>query len=445
MMKMKTHWTGGQFSIFRVVFGFYLLQHFLALLPWGPEIFSSAGVLPDGNLSPLLRLFPNIFLMSSSALAVELCLVAGALFSLFLIIGRFDRLMAVLIWYLWACLYGRNPLIGNPSLPFIGWLLLAHALIPSHSFKAISARTGGETLNWRFPEDIFLAAWILMSVAYLYSGYTKLVSPSWVDGSALSRVLANPLARDTILRTFLLSLPPWLLKTATWSGLALELSFAPLVLFPRLRPWIWLAMVGLHLGLVFLVNFADLTLGMLIVHFFTFDPGWIRSPQRANEQIFFDGHCGLCHGFVRFVLREDQSDQPFSFAPLQGELVRSRITDAARAQLPDRTSVMPFVPRYAKRSSVPRKNCVRWFLCNGAHAFEIDLAACPSPNLKSTLRAPGGGFTLGLAVDVCRSLRKISPHFRTGSGITYPDCAGSPARSSCTVTCPIENSCASNC
>jgi len=32
--------------------------------------------------------------MSSSALAVELCLVAGALFSLFFIIGRFDRLMA---------------------------------------------------------------------------------------------------------------------------------------------------------------------------------------------------------------------------------------------------------------------------------------------------------------------------------------------------------------
>jgi hypothetical protein len=120
MMKMKTHWTGGQFRIFRVVFGFYLLQHFLALLPWGPEIFSSAGVLPDENLSPLLRLFPNIFLMSSSAVAVELCLVAGALFSLLFIIGRFYRFMAVLIWYLWACFCGRNPLIGNPSLPFIG-------------------------------------------------------------------------------------------------------------------------------------------------------------------------------------------------------------------------------------------------------------------------------------------------------------------------------------
>src|SRR5260221_13425010 len=76
MMKMKTHWTGGQFRIFRVVFGFYLLQHFLALLPWRPEIFSSAGVLRGGNLSRLFRLFPNIFLMSSSALGVERCLVA---------------------------------------------------------------------------------------------------------------------------------------------------------------------------------------------------------------------------------------------------------------------------------------------------------------------------------------------------------------------------------
>ena len=87
-----------------------------------------------------------------------------------------------------------------------------------------------------------------------------------------------------------------------------------MALFRRLRP------LSLHLGLVFLVNFADLTVGMLIVHFFTFDPGWIRSPRPAGEHIFFDGHCGLCHRFVRFVLAEDQSAKPLSFAPLQGTL-----------------------------------------------------------------------------------------------------------------------------
>lgn len=337
---MKNHWTGAQFSIFRVVFGLYLLQHFLALLPWGIEIFSSAGVLPDGTVSPLLRFFPNIFLVSSSPLVVELCLIAGAVSSLFFIIGKFDRFLALLIWYLWACLYGRNPLISNPSLPFMGWLLLAYALIPAHSSGRLFATKEEKANTWHLPGDIYLASWILLSLTYLYSGYTKLGSPSWIDGSALSRVLVNPLARDTLLTTFLISLPPWFLKLATWSALALELSFAPLALFRRLRPLIWLAMVGLHLGLLFLVNFADLTAGMLIVHFFTFNPAWIRSPQPAGEHIFFDGHCGLCHGFVRFVLMEDQSDQPFYFAPLQGELVRSRISDAARAQLPDSVVVI---------------------------------------------------------------------------------------------------------
>jgi hypothetical protein len=62
---------------------------------------------------------------------------------------------------------------------------------------------------------------------------------------------------------FLLALPPLFLKMATWSALALKLTFLPLALFRRLHPWIRLCMVGLHLGLAFLVNFADLTLGML--------------------------------------------------------------------------------------------------------------------------------------------------------------------------------------
>jgi predicted DCC family thiol-disulfide oxidoreductase YuxK len=94
-------------------------------------------------------------------------------------------------------------------------------------------------------------------------------------------------------------------------------------------------MVGLHLGLLVLVNFSDLTIGMLMLHFFTFDPAWIPSPKPAGQPIFYDGHCGLCHGLVRFVLSEDQSAHPFSFAPLQGEQIKRSIADDVRSQLPD--------------------------------------------------------------------------------------------------------------
>lgn len=336
---MKNRWTTGQYGLYRAILGLYLLQHFLRLLPWGTELFSSGGVLPQASLSPLIYLFPNILALWDSPTAVTVCLGSAVVLSVFFTVGKFDRVAAVLIWYLWACLYGRNPLIGNPSLPFVGWLLLAHALIP-RSVAGRSSRSHLVVSQGNLPADIYLAAWIVMSLAYTYSGYTKLLSPSWVDGSALGRVLSNPLARDTFLRTLLLSLPPWVLKTGTWSALGLELSFAPLALFRRLRPWVWLAMVMLHLGLMLLVNFADLTAGMLILHLFTFDPAWVPAPNPAGQTVFYDGHCGLCHWLIQFVLEEDRSVQAFSFAPLQGEFAQRSLPECVRVKLPESVVVL---------------------------------------------------------------------------------------------------------
>ena len=134
------------------------------------------------------------------------------------------------------------------------------------------------------PQAIWAAAWIVMAVGYSYSGYTKLISPSWRDGTALARVLDNPLARPGYLREALLGLPAWMLYAATWAALALELGFAPLALVGRLRPWLWGLMLMMHLSLILVVDFADLSLGMVMFHLFTFDPGWIRPrPARRND------------------------------------------------------------------------------------------------------------------------------------------------------------------
>jgi len=365
---MTNRWTMGQYGLYRTILGLYLLQHFLRLLPWGTELFSSSGVLPEASMSPLIHLFPNILALWDSPTAVTACLGSAVVLSVLFTVGKFDRVAAVLIWYVWACLYGRNPLIGNPSLPFVGWLLLAHALVPRSAER--SSRSQPVVSQGTLPPDVYLAAWIVMSLAYAYSGYTKLVSPSWVDGSALSRVLSNPLARDTFLRTLLLGLPSWVLKIGTWCALGLELSFAPLALFRRLRPWVWLAMVTLHLGLMLLVNFADLTAGMLILHLFTFDPAWVPSAQPAGQTVFYDGHCGLCHWFVHFVLEEDRSAQPFSFAPLQGEFARRSLPECLRANLPESVVVLDEKNSVLTRSAaviyVMKRLGGFWFLGAGA-------------------------------------------------------------------------------
>src|SRR5271169_6796797 len=55
----------------------------------------------------------------------------------------------------------------------------------------------------------------------------------------------------------------------------------------------------------------------------------------ATETIYYDGHCGLCHRWVRFLLAADPDGRLFRFAPLQGETFRARVAESARAGPPD--------------------------------------------------------------------------------------------------------------
>lgn len=329
-------WTGGQYSVFRVVFGVYLCVHFLSLAPSGSELFSDRGMLPDASASPLAFLFPNVLTVFDPPAFVTMLMLLAAGASVLFAVGFRDRAMAALLWYVWACLLGRNPLISNPGIPYVGWLLLAHVLLPGAPYGSVTARgrpdPGG---TWRMPPLLFAGAWILMALGYTYSGATKLMSPSWLDGTAIAHILENPLARPGAVREAILALPDGLLKLGTWATLAFELLFAPLALSRRLRPGIWTMGLAMHLGLIALIDFADLSLGMVMLHLFTFDPRWVPPVKaRTTETLFYDGQCGLCHGAVRFLLAEDHTPGgAFRFAPLGGQTFRAAIPKAS--DLPD--------------------------------------------------------------------------------------------------------------
>jgi len=64
------------------------------------------------------------------------------------------------------------------------------------------------------------------------------------------------------------------------------------------------------------------------------------APASPTEILFYDGHCGLCHRAVKFVLRHDRSGSAFRFAPLQGPTFQSRISPEQRATLPDSVVVL---------------------------------------------------------------------------------------------------------
>lgn len=247
------------------ILGAYLAYHFAALVPWAGELFSRDGMLPDGTLSPLLHAFPNVLALHDGWLFVTLFVASGAMAATLLTLGVRHRTMALWCLFVLACVFGRNPLIRNPSLPYVGLALLA------------VVATRGQRIPWQ----VVRVLWILLAVGYAYSGLTKLAAPSWLDGSAFDHVLANPLAYAHA--EWVRALPSPLLSAATYGALALEILFPVLALSQRARPWAWLAMTLLHVGLLLLIDFADLTVGMLVIHAFVFDERWLRrSKDRAT-------------------------------------------------------------------------------------------------------------------------------------------------------------------
>lgn len=292
-MKIHIHngWTANRYGIFRFLLGAYVFVQCAIMIPWAPEVYSSAGMIPDAATSPLTHIFPNFLAFWDSPIVVQLALGFGATLGLALAFGFRDRWAALFLWYLWACLYGRNPLTANPSMPYVGWLLLAHAALPpprtpAHEAAASLSENSRSANPWTAHAELFTIAWILMAVGYTYSGLTKLTAPSWVNGMAVQYVLENPLARPGFIREFFLAFPEPLLRLITWGTLFFEIFFAPLALSRRLRPWLWTGMVAMHLGLIVLIDFASLTFGMLVLHAFTFDPGWAFRFSRLKNRAF---------------------------------------------------------------------------------------------------------------------------------------------------------------
>jgi len=269
-----------QFAIFRIVLGVYLAIHFAQLIPYGTELFSNQGALANPRLNFTYGIFPNPLEHWDSPQIVTCFLIVLFVAAIAFAVGWFRRTAAILLWFGWACLFNRNNLISNPSIPYIGLLLVLTVIVPTGE----ALHPSRVSHSWQFPAMVYWAAWILMAAGYSFSGWTKLHSPSWVDGGALFYVLNNPLARCGPVRDLLLTMPPAVLRGLTWGTLAAELLFLPLSLLRSTRIAAWCTLAGIHLGILTAVTFTDLSLGMLMIHLFTYNPSWFQFRlYRVNQ------------------------------------------------------------------------------------------------------------------------------------------------------------------
>lgn len=102
------------------------------------------------------------------------------------------------------------------------------------------------------------------------------------------------------------------------------------------RPWLWVGLGLLQLALLAYLGLTGLALGVSVLHVLAFDPRWLRPRIPAEpEALFYDGMCGLCHRWVKRVVRADRAGVLFYFAPLQGHTIERVLTPGQRAALPD--------------------------------------------------------------------------------------------------------------
>jgi hypothetical protein len=251
---------------FRQVFGLYLLVHFVHLFFYADELFGTS--MPyDKKLNPAYHIFPNAIDIVGAEWFVMILIV----FTLMFTTNTFPAFSSIILCYGWSTLLNTNVLIYNPGIPYNGWLLLIMSIDPECKNKY---------LYW--------FSWFLTNIGYTISGIHKLQCYSWIDGSALWYILNSPLARNNCWRNILLQLPQSVLKTLTWGSLCLEIFTLPLGTFKYTRLVFWLLYMVFHVGILLVINFADLTIGMLMIHLYLFDMRWcIYMGTKTKNEIFY--------------------------------------------------------------------------------------------------------------------------------------------------------------
>jgi len=219
--------------------------------------------------------------------------------------------------------------------------LVMHSLLPPAPYGALEAAGRPDPENgWRVSSTILRSTRIAVALLFVLDGVlTALAATGNLPryDSTISRAAAAVLGF-----TSPASIAP--LATTSLVTALVEVSIGVMALFVSWRPAIWLVMLAFQIAVIALADCSIFDVGLVALLALGFDPTWIApvdpaNRERANDVVFYDGSCGLCHRAVRFILAEDRRGV-FRFAPLGGETFLATIDESRRASLPDSVAIV---------------------------------------------------------------------------------------------------------
>ena len=240
-------------AIVRIAYGLVMTAWTVSLLPGLMAFFSRDGIAPEvpafdraeeDGLWTIFALFP-----SDAALVTAWVVLLVA--AIFLTLGLFSRLSALVVFVLVMSLQRRTPLVHNAGDGLLRIIGLYLALAPCGAALSLDRlRRAGREAFWQFPlraPVVIRLFQIQISIIYISTVWAKVRGGTWNDGTAVVYSLSlDDLSRfpapEFVLESAVLA------NLATWSVLAIELAIGVLVWNRTLRPYILLVGASMHLG-----------------------------------------------------------------------------------------------------------------------------------------------------------------------------------------------------
>ena len=253
-------------ALFRIAFAVVVLAWTISLAPALYSFFGDGGILPghpDAGAGGwgLLQLDSG----PAAVTALYLLLLVGGLCLLF---GFKTRLAAVVVFVCLVSFARRDPWVLNSGDLLVIVLAFSLMLAPSGSSLSVDRWLGARARFWEFPKRSLWPLRLIqvqVSLVYFFAVWEKVRGETWNDGTAVSYAFRiEDLERFPVPGFVTESL--LVVNLMTWGTLLVELALAILVWNGKLRPWVLLLGVTLHLGIDYAVRVGFFSWAALVAY-----------------------------------------------------------------------------------------------------------------------------------------------------------------------------------
>lgn len=297
-----------QFITARLFSGVFMAFFFLGALQGIEFEIFWIPYFPVVEWNSLVDRFPNILDLYR---APKILLGVMSVISLLIAFGLARKFLSSVLIYGLACLHHEELFHITPNSLALLFLLLLMMVVPEkESFRLKK--------HWRFPRGIHQ-----ISSALVVFFYVLLVNPFQIADRMMQ---ADGLEQQALL------------------SFELQIVLGLFILTLALKSYRWVFWFA-SLFLTIFVGWGDAgfmnTWFMYPLLVLAIDPRWFtqKEEQTVGALVFYDGHCGLCHGFVNFLLEVDWQKR-VNFSALQSPYAQKMLKEKYSHYLSDLNSVV---------------------------------------------------------------------------------------------------------